>query len=94
MTRREDIMELLKTTDATIKELALRFETTSSVISNDLEHIFKSLKRSESQLLIRPAQCMKCNFVFSNARKRLSDPSKCPKCHSERIDPQLFKIDN
>jgi predicted Zn-ribbon and HTH transcriptional regulator len=93
MTRREDMIHYLKTSDATIKELALKFETTSSNIVNDLEHIFKSLKHSEAQLFTRPAQCMNsnCNFIFSS-RKRLSDPSKCPKCHSERIEPQLFKV--
>ena len=93
MTRREEIIEYLKNTPSTINELAVLFETVNSVIVEDLEHVFKSLKKSPEQLLIKPASCQKCEYVFPAHRKRFSDPKKCPKCHSERINPQVFKIE-
>jgi predicted Zn-ribbon and HTH transcriptional regulator len=95
MTRREEIIEFLKTTESTIKELGLKFGVPSQVIADDLEHIFKTLKtKPGEQLFIRPAQCLneKCGYVFSANRKRFADPSKCPECHGERIAPQVFKI--
>lgn len=95
MTRREEIVEFLKTTDATIKELGLKYGVPSNVIVDDLEHIFKTLRsQTDTQLLIKPAQCLneKCGFVFSASRKRISDPSKCPECHGERINSQEFQI--
>ena len=95
MTRREEMIEYLRTTEATIKDLGLKYGVPSNVIADDLDHIFKTLKRGNSeQLLIKPAKCLNsnCGFVFSSSRKRLLDPSKCPECHEERIGPQEFKI--
>ncbi len=49
-------------------------------VIDDLEHIRRSLgKRFE----IIPAVCERCDFTFSK-RDRLSPPSRCPKCRSER----------
>ena len=38
------------------------------------------------------AQCEGCGFVF-NKRNKLSKPSRCPSCKSERIEPPRFTID-
>lgn len=96
MTRREDIIAYLETNSASINELAEILEVSQKNIADDLEHVFKTLKNHTSRLLIRPAQCLnlKCEFVFSTNRKKIADPSRCPKCHSERIQPQSFKIEN
>ena len=97
MTRRENIIEYLKNNPATIVELSVHFEVTQQVIVQDFEHIFKTLKNANPKvnILIRPAECLnsKCNYIFPSHRKRISDPKKCPECHSERINPQLFKIE-
>ena len=93
MTRREDIIEYLKKNPSTINELAILNETVSSVIVEDLEHIFKTLKNEPENLLIKPASCINCDYIFSAKRKKYSDPKKCPECHSERINPQVFKIE-
>ena len=95
MTRREEIIAYLETSSASIKELAEILEVSQKNITNDLEHIFKTLKNHDTRLLIRPAQCLNlnCEFVFSANRKRMSDPSRCPKCHGERIESQMFKIE-
>ena len=93
MTRREEIIEHLKKIPSTINELAIANDTTGPIIVEDLEHIFKSLKNEPEQLLIKPASCVKCEYVFPAHRKKFSDPKKCPECHSERINPQVFKIE-
>lgn len=95
MTRREEIIDYLKGTPSTINELSVMYETTPGIIAEDLEHIFRTLKNVPEQLLIKPAECLnaKCNFVFPAHRKKFSDPKKCPECHSERIAPQIFKIE-
>ena len=95
MTRREDIISYLKNNPSSIAELSVLFETTPNVIAEDFVHIFKTLKNTSEQLLIKPAECLnpKCNYIFSAHRNRFSDPKKCPECHSERISPQVFKIE-
>ena len=94
MTRRTEIMAQLESNPQTIEDLAYTLEVSKQDVANDLEHVFKSLKRQNKRLLIRPAQCLKeeCEFVFSTKRKKMSDPGRCPQCRSERISPQLFKI--
>jgi len=38
-----------------------------------------------------PARCRNCGYEF-RGRERLRKPSKCPRCHSERIEPPRFYV--
>ncbi len=60
-------------------------------VAGHLEHIRQSLHRSGKRLIIRPAECAKCGFVFEK-RDRLTRPGKCPVCRSESIHAPLFSI--
>ncbi len=60
-------------------------------VAGHLEHIRQSLHRSGRQLVIQPAECAKCGFVFEK-RDRLTRPGKCPVCRSESIHAPLFSI--
>ncbi|NHJ12862.1 MAG: HTH domain-containing protein [Candidatus Thorarchaeota archaeon] len=55
-----------------------------SIIYEDIEHIAQSVKSEGKELLVKPASCGKCNYIFSD-RKTAKRPSKCPKCRSEWI---------
>ncbi|RLF80089.1 transcriptional regulator, partial [Thermococci archaeon] len=41
-------------------------------------------------LLIQPAQCKKCGFIF---KPEIRIPGRCPKCKSEWIEEPRFKIE-
>jgi predicted Zn-ribbon and HTH transcriptional regulator len=56
-----------------------------------LEHIRQSLHRIGTRIVVRPAECVKCGFVFDK-RGRLTRPSRCPVCRSESIHPPLFSL--
>jgi predicted Zn-ribbon and HTH transcriptional regulator len=56
-----------------------------------LEHIRKTLSKRDRQLVIVPAECAKCGFVFSK-RERVRKPGKCPVCKAESIREPLFSI--
>ena len=56
-----------------------------------LEHIRKSLNKSARKLVIAPAECKGCGFVFKK-RVRLKKPGRCPVCRSESIGLPLFSI--
>ena len=62
-----------------------------SIVYEDVDHISKSVKRENKELLIRPASCGKCQFVF-NVGKTAKAPSKCPKCRSQWILAPAFII--
>jgi predicted Zn-ribbon and HTH transcriptional regulator len=86
-TRRERIAELLEQTDVplTAQDICSILDIKSrSTVYEDIEHISISVKNKGKQLLIRPASCGKCGYVFAK-RKVAKRPSKCPKCRSEWI---------
>jgi len=56
-----------------------------------LEHIQRSLLRERRRLIVSPAVCKKCGFVFKK-RRRLTRPGKCPVCRSETLVEPLFAI--
>jgi len=91
-TRRELIVELLsKNEKMTIQELADFTKASVKTVAMDIDSVRKTIKYDNKRIEVNPASCMSCNYVFSG-RGRISDPHKCPECHSERINPQKFRI--
>ncbi len=92
-TRREKIIKILSETEEplTVDELAfyLHEEDRRSIIE-DLEHVAKTVKKNGMVLLMEPARCNKCGYVFRTAR--VKPPSRCPRCKSEWISPPRFII--
>jgi predicted Zn-ribbon and HTH transcriptional regulator len=60
-------------------------------VAGHLEHIRQSLHRTGGRLIIQPAECVKCGFVFDK-RERLTRPSRCPVCKSESLHAPLFSL--
>jgi predicted Zn-ribbon and HTH transcriptional regulator len=58
-------------------------------VAGHLEHIRQSLHRTGRRLIVQPAECTKCGFVFEK-RERLTRPSRCPVCKSESLHAPLF----
>ena len=90
LTRRQEIMVLLRDGEWTLDELARNFVVSKKIIINDLEHIARSVPRP-SRLLIRPPTCEGCGYCFTG-RSRFSDPSRCPRCKNEHLASQRFRI--
>ena len=91
MTRRTEIIEMLKKEALSAQEICTIYRVILSEIEEDLEHIAKSV-RPEFELRMYPAVCRSCGFVFKE-RSKIKRPSKCPKCKSESIDFPFFKIE-
>ena len=89
-TRRQQLIELLRDDYYDARTLARTVEVPINVVLADLEHIQRSLRRSVSLL---PAECDECGFVFRK-RKRLSTPSRCPECKSERISGPTLRLED
>ncbi len=60
-------------------------------VAGHLEHIRQSLHRTGRHLVIQPAECTKCGFIFDK-RGRLTRPSRCPICRNESIHAPVFSI--
>jgi transcriptional regulator len=60
-------------------------------VAGHLEHIRQSLHRTGGRLVVQPAECTKCGFVFDK-RERLTRPSRCPVCKSESLHAPQFSL--
>jgi transcriptional regulator len=56
-----------------------------------LPHIAKTTAGRKLAWQVRPAYCEACRYVFKD-RRRLTAPSKCPRCRASRIRGPWFKV--
>ena len=90
-TVRSALRQVLREGPLTARELSARVGIGEKEVSGHLEHLARSLRHSGERLRVEPAQCLACEFVFTE-RTRLTKPSKCPACRSQRLDPPRFVI--
>jgi predicted Zn-ribbon and HTH transcriptional regulator len=90
LTRRQEIIAMLREREWTLDDLARNFVVSKKVIINDLEHIARSVSRP-SRLQIRAPVCESCGYRFKD-RAKFNDPSRCPQCKNEHLPSQRFRI--
>lgn len=97
-TVRRQIMNLLKGSKhpLTVDEIALilGYDLNPAQVYDHLKHIAKTVRRESGgrlALVMRPPVCRKCGYVFKDIKKPRA-PSKCPRCHSQWIEPPAFLI--
>ncbi|RPI36357.1 MAG: transcriptional regulator [Nitrospiraceae bacterium] len=91
-TIRQDIISLLEENAAlTAKDISAEVRIPEKEVYGHLEHIQKSLTKDGHHLHVKPAECLKCGFVFAK-REKLKTPGRCPVCHEEHIQEPLFSI--
>ena len=92
MTRRQEIIEILRKEALSLQDLAIILRVHIKEIFEDIPHIKKTI-RSREKLVMTPAQCQKCKFTFKDRRK-IKTPSRCPKCKGTWIKAPVFQIQN
>jgi hypothetical protein len=90
-TARRALVDVLKEGFASVKQLSGRTGLSEKQVRDHLEHIARSLARGGDELEREASRCMKCDHRFDD-RERVSTPSRCPECRSERISPPRFRI--
>ncbi len=90
-TVRHEIVALLEQGEMSAKEISMELGIPEKEVIDNLEHIRVMLHRKGTGILVTPARCVKCGFVFRK-RERLSNPGKCPVCRGEQIEDALFSI--
>ncbi len=91
-TARREIIAALREGERSARELSAEIGIPERDVYGHLEHIRKTMSASGGRLLVTPAECKKCGFVFSK-RERLKRPGKCPVCRGESIHEPLFSIE-
>jgi predicted Zn-ribbon and HTH transcriptional regulator len=91
-TVRAALRQALRAGLRTARELSGAVGVPEKQVTLHLEHLARSLKAAGERLRIEPARCQDCGFTFRK-RDRLSRPSRCPVCRSERLDAPRFALE-
>jgi predicted Zn-ribbon and HTH transcriptional regulator len=90
-TTRQRIADRLREETMAAGALARTFEVTTSDALSHVEHISRSLRSSDEQLLVAPPECADCGF--SDFDDLVNRPARCPDCKSEAVTEPAFKIE-
>lgn len=82
---------LIGASPKTLKELSHELSVSEKDLAFALEKLALSLPHQALTLGTEAAACLGCGFEFES-RGRLTKPSRCPRCKSERIRPPWFWI--
>lgn len=92
-TPRQRIIELLTGTRLSSRQLAQMLGIPERQVEDHLTHIVKTLARDRARrFILDPSTCPDCGFVFRDRRK-LTRPSRCPRCRSESVTAPRYGID-
>ncbi len=90
-TVRQEIISALAGRALSIKDISAFVRISEKEICAHLRHIRRTVNNRGQSLLVTPAECKKCGFVFQK-RKKLKRPGRCPVCRGETIKEPLFEI--
>jgi predicted Zn-ribbon and HTH transcriptional regulator len=90
-TVRQMITDIILEGAATTKELSAHVRIPEKDVLPHLAHIRNSLRCGQPRLVVEPACCRACGFVFQK-RKRLRKPGRCPACHHNVLEAPVFRI--
>ena len=88
MAFRRHLIERLTYEPRSVSSLARELGMTRGDVEDDLRHALRSARAAGHDILVIPARCKSCDFVFSE--DKLAKPGKCPACKGTRIyEPML-----
>jgi hypothetical protein len=90
-TIRQEIVSLLEKMILSAREISANIGVSEKEVYEHLEHIQRTINKRERNLIVTPAVCKKCGFVFRK-REKLKKPSKCPVCRNEIIGDPFFSV--
>jgi hypothetical protein len=88
-TTRQRIADILREGPATASALGEMLSLPTPVVYNHVEHVSRSVD-DDAELLVAPPECRDCGF--DGFDDPINEPSRCPKCKSERIEEPAFVI--
>ena len=91
-TIRQQIIELLLKEEMSGRELSQTVGVREKEVYEHLRHIARSVNSRRQKLVIIPARCLECDYVFKD-RRRYTPPGRCPRCKDEHIQNPTYRID-
>ena len=90
-TLRKEMIALLEISPLSARDLSQALKLREKLVYDHLVHIEKTVRAKGRKLIILPARCESCGFVFSE-RGRFTRPGRCPKCKNSHIRAPAYQI--
>lgn len=90
MAFRKQLIEVLAAEPRTASSLARELGMHKRDVEDDQRHLVRSARAAGHSVIVEPARCKSCGFVFSE--EKLSKPGKCPECRSTWVFEPLLSI--
>ncbi len=90
-TIRHQMMTHLNRAEMTAIELSQILGLPEKEVYGHLPHISSSVKSKGKRLVIQPARCLNCGYVFKD-RRRFTSPGRCPHCRKSHIQRPAYQI--
>jgi len=83
MTFRRDLVKILSAQPRSASSIVRELGLDRRDVEDELRHAIRSARAAGHTVVIEPAKCKQCGFVFSE--DRLAKPGKCPECKGTRL---------
>lgn len=90
-TLRQKIISLLSDEELSAREISGEMGVSEKEVTEHLAHIARSVSSQDKKVVITPANCLACGYVFED-RKRFTRPGRCPHCKKSHIKSPTFRI--
>lgn len=90
MAFRKDLLRILSLQPRSVSWLARELGLDRHDVEDDLRHMIRSARAAGHRVIIEPARCRACDFVFSE--DKLSKPGKCPQCRGTRLHEAQIRV--
>ena len=90
MAFRKQLIEVLSVEPRTVTRLARELGLPRRDVEDDLRHMIRSARAAGHDVIIEPARCRACGFVFGE--DKLSKPSRCPNCRSTWLYEPVLRV--
>jgi predicted Zn-ribbon and HTH transcriptional regulator len=90
-TLRKQIIALLEEAPMDARGLSVALGVREKEIYDHLVHVERTVTSGKRRFILHPSNCIACGFQFQK-RRRLTRPSRCPRCRSSRLSQPHFEI--
>lgn len=90
-TMRQQMVNLLSVHEYTALELSAALRIRQKEVYDHLAHVRRSVASQTRRFEVQPAQCLECGYLFRD-RRRLTTPSRCPRCRGEHIQDPKYRV--
>ena len=90
MSYRREVIAILSAGPRTASSVARELGLERRDVDSELRHVIRSARAAGQRVIIEPARCKTCGFVFDT--DRLTKPGRCPACKGSRLYEPLISL--